>query len=106
MPDLLTDAQLCNDCTVALDVLLSKVVEQTAALADHLVHAQTAVVVVGMNLEVSGELLDALGEDSDLDLGRAGVVLVGLVRFDNCGPLVFGNLNDTPFTVFIFPMSK
>ena len=72
----------------------------------HLVHAQTAVVVVGMDLEVSGELLDALGEDSDLNLGRTGVAFVGLVCFDNCGLLVFGDHNDTPFTVFIFPMSK
>ena len=56
MPDLLADAQLCNDCAVTLDILLCEVVEQTAALTDHLVHAQTAVVVVGMDLQVSGQL--------------------------------------------------
>ena len=70
MPDLLADAQLCNDCAVTLDILLCEVVEQTAALTDHLVHAQTAVVVVGMDLQVSGQLADALSEDSDLNLGR------------------------------------
>ena len=106
MPDLLTDAQLCNDCTVTLDVLLSKVVEQTTTLTYHLVHTQTAVIVVGMNLEVSGELLNALGEYSDLNLGLAGVGLMGLVGFNNCGLLVFGNHYDTPFMVFIFPMPK
>jgi hypothetical protein len=47
--------------------LSGKVVEQSAALTDHLVHAQTAVVVVGMLLQMRGELIDALGEDGDLD---------------------------------------
>ena len=28
---------------------------------------------MGMNLQVRGELVDALGEDSDLDLGGTGV---------------------------------
>ena len=46
--ELLADVQLCDNRTVTLDILLGEVVEQTAALADHLVHAQTAVVVVGM----------------------------------------------------------
>ena len=36
----LADVQLRNDGTIALDVLLGQVVEQAAALTDHLVHAK------------------------------------------------------------------
>ncbi len=87
----LADAQLCDDRAVTLDIDLDEIVQQPAALTDHLVHAQTAVVVVGMGLEVLGELADALGEDGDLDFRRTGVALVGLVRLDDGGLLVFGD---------------
>ena len=70
LASLLADAQLCDDGAVTLDVLLGQVVQQSAALADHLVHAQTAVVVVGMSFQVGGELIDALGQDGDLDFGE------------------------------------
>ena len=66
---LLADAQLCNDRTVTLNVLLCEVVEQSAALTNHLVHNETAVVVVGMILEVCGQLKDALCVNVVLNLG-------------------------------------
>ena len=97
MPNLLADVQLGDDRAVTLDVLLRHVVEQTAALADHLVHAQTAVGVVGMTLQVLGELTDALGQNGDLNLGRAGVLLMGGVFADDCGFLFFGNHVLFPF---------
>ena len=87
----LADVQLRNDGTVALDVLLGQVVEQAAALTDHLVHAKTAVVVVGMTLQVLGELADTLGKNGDLDFGRTGVVLVGGVLADDFGLFLFGD---------------
>ena len=86
---LLADAELGNDGTIALDVLLHQVVEKAATLTDHLVQAATGVVVVGVNLEVLGELVDALGENSDLDFGRTGVGLVSAVGLDDGGLLVF-----------------
>lgn len=66
--NLLTDTQLGDQGTIALDVLLHEVVEQAAALTDHLVQAAAGVVVLRVLLEVLGELSDALGEDSDLNL--------------------------------------
>ena len=42
-----------------------------------------------MHLQVSGQLVDALGQDSDLHFGGAGVGLVGTVGLDNGGLLVF-----------------
>ena len=88
---LLTDAQLGDDGAVALDVVLRHIVQQTAALADHLEQAHTAVVVLLVHLQVLGELIDALGEDGDLDLGGAGVALMGLVGLDDVGLLFLGD---------------
>ena len=88
---LLTDAQLGNDCTVTLDVLLGNVVEQAAALTNKFVHTKTAVVVIGVLLEVLGELADTLGEDCDLDFGGTGVTFVGGVGSHNFALFLFGN---------------
>ena len=56
---LLTDAQLGDDGTIALDVLGHQVVQHLAALTDHLQQAAAAVVVVLVDLQVLGQLLDA-----------------------------------------------
>ena len=87
--NLLTDTQLGDQGTIALDVLLHEIIEQAAALTDHLVQAAAGVVVLRVLLEVLGELSDALGEDSDLDLRRTGVAFVGAVGFDDSRLLVF-----------------
>src|SRR5581483_9233411 len=57
--------------------------------------AATAVVVLAVGLEVLGELLDAGGEEGDLHLRRAGVVVVDPVVVDHlllrCGRLRQGH---------------
>ena len=42
-----------------------------------------------MLLQVSGQLADTLGEDGNLNLGGAGVLLVGAIRLDDRGLLLF-----------------
>ena len=86
---LLADAQLGNASTIALDVHASQVVQQAAALTDHLVQTHTAVIVVGVLLQVLGELVDALSPDGNLNLGRTGVAGMGRVLFDNCSLFFF-----------------
>ena len=85
--NLLTDTQLSDQCTVTLDVLLHQVVEHLAALTYHLQQATTRVVILGMNLQVLGQLRDASGQDRNLYLGRTGVSCMGAVCLDN-GSLV------------------
>ena len=80
---LLTDAQLGDQSTIALDVLAHQVVQQLAALTDHLVQAEAAVVVLLVHTQVLGQLVDASGQDSHLDLGRTGVGSMGAVGLDN-----------------------
>ena len=54
--ELFTDAQLGNNRTIALNVLLSQIVQHLAALTDHFQQAAAAVVVVDVDLQVLGEL--------------------------------------------------
>ena len=82
---LLTDAQLCNDGAITVDVLLCKIVEQAAALTDHHEQATAGMVVVLVLTQVLGQLVDTGGEDGDLDLGGAGVALMGRVLVDDSG---------------------
>src|SRR3546814_18608513 len=67
------------------DVCSSDLVQQPAALADHLQEALPGMMVLAVGLEVLGEVLDALGEEGDLDLGGAGVHVVGSVALDQVG---------------------
>ena len=105
--NLLTDAKLGDDGAVALDVVLRHIVQQTAALADHLEQAHTAVIVLLVHLQVLGELIDALGEDGDLDLRGAGVALMGLVLLDDRGLLILGDHGIClPFRYLLYPASE
>lgn len=92
---LLSQAELLNDCSVTLDILLLQVSEHAAALADHLEQAATGMVVVLVLLQMLGELSDALGQDSDLYFRRTGIGLMHAVCFNNCCLLFFADHFDT-----------
>src|SRR5262245_27428001 len=85
---LLADAELLDEAAVARDVVFLDVVEQAPPPSDDLEETPTRVVVLGVHLEVLGQRVDALAEESHLHVGRAGVGLVGLVPRDDLGLLV------------------
>ena len=93
---LFSDAQLGDNGTIPLDVLLGQVVQHLAALTDHLQQAAAAVVVVDVDLQVLGELLNPGGEDGDLDLGGAGVRGMGAVGLDDGRLFVLTNHGIVP----------
>src|SRR5688572_1907076 len=74
---LLANVQFLDDLPVALELRAHQVVQQAAALADELQQTTPRVMVFHVGLEMLREVHDALGEKSDLDLGRARV---GFVR--------------------------
>ena len=82
--DLLSDVQLLDDRTVAFNVNLLEVAQQVSSVADHLGQAATAVVVVMVVLEVLGQIVDAVGQNGDLNLGRTCVTLVDRILLDDC----------------------
>src|SRR4029078_4455794 len=73
---LAAQAELLDEGAIALEILALQVVQEAAAPSDELEQATTRVVVVLVRPEVLGQLVDALGQHRDLDLGRARVRLV------------------------------
>ena len=70
---LLTQTQSCDQSTVTLDVLLLEISQQIAAAANHLHQATTAVVIVGVLLQVLVQLVVEALEQKLLSLkGGAG----------------------------------
>ena len=85
---LATNTETANQLAVALYIATLHVIEQTAALADHLEEAAPRGVVLHVRLEVLGEVRDLLGEERDLDLGGARVTVVLLEPLDDLGLLL------------------
>src|SRR5690606_16272266 len=75
--------ELGDQRLVAPGILAVQVVEQAATAVHHHQQAATAVVVLLVLLEVTLELLDAGGEQGDLDFRGAGVVIAALVVFND-----------------------
>jgi hypothetical protein len=72
--NLLADIELLNELAVFGDVLFGEIIEQAAALADHLQQPAATVVVLGIFLEVRGEGIDLFGKDRNLDFRAPRVV--------------------------------
>src|SRR5438270_1237658 len=68
---------------VALHVLVFQVAEQPPTTTDELQQATLGVEVVLVGLHVLGEVVDATGQQCDLDLGRSGVTGAGAVFVDD-----------------------
>ena len=80
---LLAEAELGDERQITVTVLLAEIVEQRTTLVDHHQQAAAGVVVLGVPLEVLGQVLDPLRQDRDLDLGRPGVVLAAAMVLDD-----------------------
>src|SRR5262245_22702598 len=81
--ELSPEAQLLDQFSVRLHILLLEVVQKSPAAPDQLEQAAPRVVVLRMRPEVLRELVDALREERDLDLGRARVGLRAPVAPDD-----------------------
>src|SRR5574343_363323 len=68
---------------IALDVLALQVVEQLAALGNQAQQTTAGVMILGVLLEVWGQVVDASGQQRNLDFRRTGVTLgLGVVSDD------------------------
>jgi hypothetical protein len=87
--ELLAEAKLLDHQPVALDLRRLQVIEQPTSLTYHPEQSAATVMVALMDFEVLRQVLDAFCEKRDLDLGRAGVRVVGL-ELANYFALPFG----------------
>src|SRR5258708_39117235 len=85
MPRLIPQPEVLDDLTVPVDVRPLHVVQQAAAVPDHLQQPAAAMMVFLVSPEVLGEVVDPLGEQGDLDSRGAGVRLVLLVLLERRG---------------------
>src|SRR3989442_10869645 len=72
-----------DDFLVSLRASAVQVGEQPSALSDHAEQPAATGVVVAGGAQVFGEVLDALGQERDLDLRRAGVLVLTAVGRDH-----------------------
>src|SRR5689334_13437629 len=72
---LLAKAELRDEIGVARLVLAAQIIQQRTALVDEHQEAASRVIVLRVGLEVHRQVVDALGEDRDLNLRRSGVAL-------------------------------
>jgi hypothetical protein len=82
---LLAEAQFGDDGSVALDVLFVEVCELAAAMAHHFQESTSRVVVLSVDAQMLSEMVDSVGEHSNLNLGGSCVPLVLLMLCDNFG---------------------
>ena len=82
-------AEVRDELAVTLEVARLVVVEQTTTLTDQLQQTATRVVVLLVLAQVLGEVVDALGEQRDLDLGGSGVSGALAELADDFGCLCF-----------------
>src|SRR6266536_2138440 len=80
---LAAESESSNDDPVTRAVLLHQVGKKAAARADELEEAATRMVILGKALEMRVQLLDSLGQERDLDLGRPGVTFLGGIPGDD-----------------------
>jgi hypothetical protein len=79
---LVPESEFLDDLPVAFDVCTLEVVEQTTTLADHLEQATAAVMVLFVGAKVLGQVIDAFGENRNLNASRSGVGLVRPILLD------------------------
>jgi hypothetical protein len=71
-----------DDGTVAVDVFVFDIIEQSATPAHEHQQTSTGMVVLLVNLEVFGQIGYAMGQQSDLHLGRSRVAFMQLELID------------------------
>ena len=97
---LLSEAELLDNSSVSFDILLSEVVKELLSVSNHLGKTSLRVEVLGVLLHVLGEAVDSIGKDSNLNLGRTGILLIDLVLSDDGGLGFLSNHFSSPFLKF------
>jgi hypothetical protein len=73
---LLAYSQPLNQALVSVEIAILEIIQKPSSLADKLQEPAPGMVILNVNLEVLGQVLDALAEQRYLHLGRAGVRLM------------------------------
>lgn len=83
LPDLSLKPQLFCDGVIPLFVLPLEILQMSMTIGNHLEEAAPRMHVLSVFLEVGRKLINPLREKRYLNLGRAGILAVDPVFFDN-----------------------
>ena len=81
--ELSAQAQLGDDRPVALNVILLDVIKQPATTTNQHQQATSAVMILLVSLEMLSEVIDSIGEQRNLNLGRTRIGVMKTV-FGDC----------------------
>lgn len=90
IPGLLAQTKLLDESSIPFEILLHQVVEQSPALAYKHEQSSSRVMIMLVQLQVAGEVVDSLGENRDLDFSCPGVLLVLAVCLDEPSSVFLG----------------
>ena len=80
---LLAKVQLLQQLGILGKIVLLEVIEQLATAGGHLQEAAAALEILAVRAEMLGQVIDPGGEQRDLDVAGAGVLLVGFILADD-----------------------
>src|SRR3546814_17998826 len=81
---LLAKPQLRDKTGITRRIFTLEIIKQAAAIVDHHQKTTTRMIVLRMSLEMIGQVLDALGQDRDLDFRRSEERRVGKGGVSSC----------------------
>ena len=90
-PGLLTQSEAADHLLIAGSILAGEVFQEAIASGDHHQQAAARRVVFFVGSEVLGQLRNSLGEQGDLDFGRACIFFVNFVVSEDLLFLFNGN---------------
>jgi hypothetical protein len=80
--DLFSYTQTIDDFAVTVGILAIQIIQQSPTLTDHLQQTSPGVIILPVHFEVLSEVIDALRQQSDLNLRRACVSRMLSVLFN------------------------
>jgi hypothetical protein len=73
---LFTELELLGDGVITRRIGVMEIIQQTTALTDHHQQTATGTMILDVFLQVLGKRVDALGQKSDLHIGRSGITFM------------------------------
>jgi len=99
---LLAYSKPLDQILVSREIRIAQIIQKSSSLPDQLQEATTRVVILYMDLEVPGKMLDALAQQRNLHLWRAGVRRMNPELLDRLLFLRFSNSHISAFSLFPF----
>jgi hypothetical protein len=82
---LFTKVQLLQQLVILRQIVPFQLIEELATAGSHLEKPTARVEILPVRTQVLGQVIDASGQECDLDFGRAGILIVSFVFLDDFG---------------------